>query len=37
MIAKWKHFRGQVELLLIEGPYTGMEDKQKVTTLLNWM
>ena len=37
MIAEWKRFRDQVELLLDGGPYTGMEEKQKVTTLLNWM
>ena len=37
MIAEWKWFCGQVELLLVEGPYSGMEEKQKVTTLLNWM
>ena len=37
MIAEWKHFRGQVELLLVRGPYTGMEEKQKVATLLNWI
>ena len=37
MIAEWKHFCDQVELLLDGGPYTGMEEKQKVTTLLNWM
>ena len=37
MIAEWKCFCAQVELLLVGGPYTGMEEKQKVTTLLNWM
>ena len=37
MISEWKHFHDQVELLLDGGPYTGMEEKQKVTTLLNWM
>ena len=37
MIAEWKHFCGQVKLLLVRGPYTGMEEKQKVATLLNWM
>ena len=37
MIAEWKCFRGQVELLLVGGPYSGMEEKQKDTTLLNWM
>ena len=37
MIAQWKCFRDQVELLLVRGPYTGMEEKQKVNTLLNWM
>ena len=37
MIAEWKCFRDQVELLLDGGPYTGMEEKQKVITLLNWM
>ena len=37
MIAEWKRFCGQVELLLVEGPYSGMEEKQKVATLLNWM
>ena len=37
MIAEWKRFRDQVELLLVGGPYTGMEEKQKVNTLLNWM
>ena len=35
MIAEWKRFCDQVELLLDRGPYTGMEEKQKVTTLLN--
>ena len=28
MIAEWKRFRDQVELLLDGGPYTGMEEKQ---------
>ena len=37
MIAEWKRFCDQVELLLDGGPYTGMEEKQKVATLLNWM
>ena len=37
MIAEWKRFRDQVELLLDGEPYTGMEEKQKVATLLNWM
>ena len=37
MIAEWKRFRDQVELLLDGGPYTGMEEKQKVATLLSWM
>ena len=37
MIAEWKRFRDQVELLLDGGPYTGMEEKQKLSTLLNWM
>ena len=37
MIAEWKRFCDQVELLLDGGPYTGMEEKQKVNTLLNWM
>ena len=37
IIAEWKCFCDQVELLLVGGPYTGMEEKQKVTTLLNWM
>ena len=37
MIAEWKCFCDQVELLLDGGPYTGMEEKQKVNTLLNWM
>ena len=37
MIAEWKRFSDQVELLLDGGPYTGMEEKQKVNTLLNWM
>ena len=37
MIPEWKRFRGQVELLLVGGCYTGMEEKQKVTMLLNWM
>ena len=37
MIAEWKRFRDQVELLLVGGSYTGMEEKQKVNMLLNWM
>ena len=37
MIVEWKRFRGQVELLLVTGPYSGLEEKQKVATLLNWM
>ena len=37
MIAEWKRFRDQVELMLDGGPYTSMEAKQKVNTLLNWM
>ena len=37
MIAEWKCFCSQVELLLDVGPCSGMEEKQKVTTLLNWM
>ena len=37
MIAEWKRFHDQVELLLDGGPYTGMEEKQKVAMLLNWM
>ena len=37
MIAEWKRFRDQVELLLVRGPYTGMEEKQKVYTSLKWM
>ena len=37
MIAEWKCFRDQVELLLVWGPYTGMEEKKKVAMLLNWM
>ena len=37
MIAEWKRFCGQVELLLDVEPYSSMEEKQKVTTLLNWM
>ena len=37
MIAEWKCFHDQVELLLDGGPYTGIEEKQKVATLLNWM
>ena len=32
MIAEWKRFCDQVELLLDGGPYTGMEEKQKVNT-----
>ena len=36
-IVEWKRFRGQVELLLDVGPYSGLEEKQKVATLLNWM
>ena len=24
-------------MLLVEGPYSGLEEKQKVATLLNWM
>ena len=37
VIAEWKHFHDQVELLLVRGPYTGMEEKQKVAMLHNWM
>ena len=37
MIVEWKCFRGQVKLLLVTGPYSGLEDKQKVATLLNWI
>ena len=37
MIAEWKHFCSQVELLFDVGPYSSMEDKQTVATLLNWM
>ena len=37
MIVEWKWFRGQVELLLDVGPYSGLEEKQKVAMLLNWM
>ena len=37
MLAEGKCFGDQVELLLVGGPYTGMEEKQKVNTLLNWM
>ena len=37
MIVEWKRFCGQVELLLVAGPYSGLEEKQKVAILLNWM
>ena len=37
IIEEWKRFRGQVELLLKDGPYKGMEDTQKIATLQNWM
>ena len=30
-------FREQVEVLLVDGPYSELSDKQKVGTLLNWM
>ena len=30
-------FREQVEVLLVNGPYSEVSDKQKVGTLLNWM
>ena len=30
-------FREQVEVLLVNGPYSELSDKQKVGTLLNWM
>ena len=37
VIEEWKRFRGQVELLLVEGPYSTMNTKMKVATLQNWM
>ena len=37
MIVEWKRLCRQVELLLVAGPYSGLEEKQKVVTLLNWM
>ena len=37
VIEEWKRFRGQVELLLEDGPYSGMAEKMKVATLQNWM
>ena len=30
-------FRVQVEVLLVDGPYSELSDKQKVGTFLNWM
>ena len=37
VIEEWKRFCGQVELLLVEGPYSTMNAKMKVATLQNWM
>ena len=37
MIEEWKHFSGQVELLLDIGPFSKLEEPQKVATLQNWM
>ena len=37
VIEEWKRFRGQVELLLVDGPYSTMNEKMKVNTLQNWM
>ena len=37
MIEEWKHFCGQVELLLDIGPFSKLEEPQKVATLQNWM
>ena len=37
MIEEWKHFHGQVELLLDVGPFSKLEEPQKVATLQNWM
>ena len=37
MIEEWKHFHGQVELLLDIGPFSKLEEPQKVATLQNWM
>ena len=37
VIEEWKRFCGQVELLLVDGPYSTMNEKAKVATLQNWM
>ena len=37
MIEEWKHFHDQVELLLDIGPFSKLEEPQKVATLQNWM
>ena len=37
VIEEWKRFHGQVELLLVDGPYFTMNEKVKVATLQNWM
>ena len=37
VIKEWKWFCGQVELLLVDCPYSTMNEKMKVATLKNWM